>query len=234
MTTNSITKALVLAGLVSVASQSTQAGTGIYVGAAVGGAAMTGSGNLSISRTVPPLIAQSFNSRVSDKNVMGDIFIGWGKRFNCFYGAIEALGTFTSLNSRHVLDISGTNSQQPLNFKTTNAWGGAVNLGYHINQPTRLYVKLGFESRSFRTNFNGTNNFADPILSASQSKRSTAFVPGLGMETELNHRFSVRAEYRTALHSGKTVSVSTNPTTYTNINAKPTIHYFNVGVTARF
>jgi opacity protein-like surface antigen len=74
----------------------------------------------------------------------------------------------------------------------------------------------------------------DPnILNLNKSYNSTAFVPGLGMETDLTPRLSLRAEYRSALHSAKTLQTSNSQTQITVIKTRPTIHIFNVGLTVK-
>lgn len=228
-----LAKTLALVSLVTLSTHA-HTHTGIYVGAALGGSALTGKTDLFVNRIlnggVNPL-PQSFNTTISDKNIGGDIFLGYGKRMNCAWIAGEIIASLSSLHARQAFDITATNSQQPLSIRTNHAWGAAINLGYHLHTTTKLYVKLGIETRRFKVNFNATNNLGDPLSSLNKNYHSTAFVPGLGIETELNHRFSLRAEYRTALHSKKTVSVSgVNPIT-TSVKTNPTIHYFNLGLT---
>jgi len=240
MTQKFLGKAAVLAGVVALSSTSIQANapkTGIYAGAAVGLASLTGKNNLTITRLVPALAVsatQVYNTNISDKNITGDVFLGYGKRIKCVWLAIEALGSLTSLNSKDVLDISGENTQQSLSIKTTYAWGGAINLGYFINTHSKLYLKLGLETRRFRTVFNGANVDDPNIVNVNQKKNSTAFVPGVGLETDLCERLSLRGEYRVALHQTKTNTASDATADVTTIKVKPTIHYFNVGFTFRF
>jgi opacity protein-like surface antigen len=238
-----LSKCLILASIVTLSVTSVRANapkTGAYIGAAVGGAALTGKSNLNINRNVPAFginVPQNFNLTISDKSIAGDIFLGYGRRFNCFWAAIEALASFASLNSKSFIDITpriAAGNGQSLAVKTTNAWGATLNLGYYINQATKLYLKLGIETRRFRSNFVGTIPLDDPnILDFNKSYNSTAFVPGLGMEAEITPRFSLRTEYRTALHPVKTIETSNSPTQITNIKTRPTIHYFNIGLIFR-
>lgn len=237
MTIKLTTKSIVLAGLIAATVQSTQANNGIYLGAAVGGNALTGKSSLFVNRLVPATglnLAQTFNSNISDKNVGADIFLGFGKKINCAWLAAELLASWTSLNSKDALDIAATGSQQPLNVKTTFGWGAAVNIGYYVNASSKLYLKLGVESRRFTTTFLGAGNALDPnIVNISNKRNSTAFVPGFGVETDINARFSVRGEYRMALHQNKTATATSTVNT-TSIKIKPTVHYFNLGLTYRF
>jgi opacity protein-like surface antigen len=232
------TKSVVLAGLIAATAQSTHAANGIYLGAAVGGNALTGKSSLFINRFLPAAganLSQTFNSNISDKNVAADIFLGFGKKLNCAWLGAELLASWTSLNSKDALDISSSGSQQPLNFKTTFGWGAAANIGYYVNPNTKLYLKLGVEFRRFTTTFAGAGNTFDPnIVNINKKRNSTAFVPGFGMETDINARFSVRGEYRIALHQNKTSTASTTTPNTTSIKVRPTIHYFNLGLTYRF
>jgi opacity protein-like surface antigen len=208
-------------------AQPTTGKTGFYGGAALGAAALTGDSKLFVNRNVPPATPQSYNRNISGKNIAADIFIGFGKRINCFWAAIEAIASLTSLNSKDTLDITDINSQQTLSTKTTNAWGASVNLGWHINATSKLYLKLGVETRRFNINFN--NPTIDPILSLNKSYRNTAFVPGLGMEVELMPRLSVRTEYRIALHPKKTVEVTGASPLITSIQTNHPLFQYGFG-----
>jgi opacity protein-like surface antigen len=232
MTRKMLSKTLISVSVLALLAQSAIANTGFYGGAAVGAAALTGDSKLSLGRVfLGAADRRSLNFDLSAKNIDGDLFIGYGKRLNCFWLAIEAIASFTSLRSKNTLDLDGENSGENLTTKTTNAGGGSVNLGYYINPTSKLYIKLGIESRRFSVNF-VEPIVIDPFFSLNKSYRSTAFVPGLGMDVEINPRFSVRTEYRIALHRKKTVqdnNLAAAFPLFTNIQAKPTIHYFNVG-----
>ena len=240
---------LILASLVTISATSVQANhpkSGFYAGAALGGTALTGKSNLSLNRFVGAPIAnnvpQNFNPTIGDKNFAADIFVGFGKRFNCTWVGFEVLASLSSLTANAPLDITpltaGADNGQFLSIKTSNAWGGTFNFGYYMNPTTKLYLKLGLESRRFRTNFNGTGNAAvaaaDPnILSVVKNTTSTAFVPGFGLETDLTPRLSLRTDYRIALHPRKTTNVTNSATQFSNIRTKPTIHYFNLGLVVK-
>lgn len=238
---------LVLTSLVALATTSAQANhpkSGFYAGAALGGTALTGKSNLSINRNVPVLlgnIPQNFNPTIGDKNFAADLFIGFGKRFNCTWVGFEVLASLSSLNANAPLDITPlttTDNGQFLSIKTSNAWGGTFNFGYYMNATTKLYLKLGLESRRFRTNFNGAGNAAvianDPnLLSITKNTSSTAFVPGFGLETDLTPRLSLRTDYRIALHPRKTTNVANSATQFSNVRTKPTVHYFNIGLVVK-
>ncbi|MBM3633059.1 MAG: porin family protein [Alphaproteobacteria bacterium] len=237
---------LVVASLVTLAATSTHANhpkSGFYAGAALGGTALTGKSNLSVRRNIPALgdVPQNFNPTIGDKNFAADIFVGFGKRFQCTWVGFEVLASLSSLNANAPLDITPlttSDNGQFLSIKTTNAWGGTFNFGYYMNPTTKLYVKLGLESRRFRTNFNGTGNAAvaatDPnLLSIVKNTTSTAFVPGFGLETDLTPRLSLRTDYRIALHPRKTTNVTNSATQFSNIRTKPTVHYFNLGLVVK-
>jgi opacity protein-like surface antigen len=237
MSKHTFTKSVIIAGLALLSSSSVLANhRGFYGGVALGGAVLTGKSNLSVSRINPLGFLQpnNFGPRLSDGNVTGDFFIGYGKRLNCFWVAVEAIASLTSLNSKASLDLSDLNTGQFLSAKTTNAWIGAVNLGRYLNESIKVYVKLGIESRRFRVNFTGVPNpAADPLVNLNKTYTSVAFVPGLGMEVDLTPRFSLRTEYRGAFHQAKTVQVTQSATTYTSVKTTPVIHSFTVGFTVK-
>ena len=233
MTKQTIAKGLITAGLLASFPIAAQANhTGVYIGAALGGAALTGSNNLTLSSFFPALpatIASPFTLNFSSKSIQGDFFVGFGKRFNCFCIAIEAMGTLASLKSTDNLSTVEP-GDSTLTTNTPGSFGGFVNLGYHLNPTNKLYLKLGFEARRFKLNFVNASNI---YYNLNKNYNATAFVPGAGMEMEITPRFSIRTEYRIALYGKKTNQV-TNPAdsrNFTTIQTKPTIHYFNVGLT---
>ena len=205
--------------------------TGIYVGAGVGGAFLAGDSNLYVNR--PIIDFNNYNRNLSAKNIAADLFVGYGKRINCIWLAVEALASFASLDSKDRLDISGSNGRQTLSTQTKGAWGGAINLGYYVNTTTNVYIKLGFESRRFRINFVNPQADVDPFPSLNKNYNSTAFVPGFGVGIDLTPRFSLRTEYRIALHRKKTAQASNNAPAQTSIETKPTVHSVNVGLVVK-
>lgn len=222
--------ALTTATLVSTQGEpfSTPPQTGFYVGAALGGADLTAKSDLLLNRLGlggNPL-PQNFYLTTADKNVAGDIFLGYGKRINCLWVAGEVTGSLASLSSKAVLGISSTNPQT-LETKTTNAVEGSFKLGYHISSVHMLYLKAGVELRRFKVTFTDPTNL---FTTLNKSYNSTAFVPGMGMEVELTPRFSLRAEYRAALHPKKTVQAANSALQSTSVKTKPTIHYLNLGL----
>ncbi|MBM3467955.1 MAG: hypothetical protein FJX71_00805 [Alphaproteobacteria bacterium] len=227
----SIAKLFACTSLVALLSESTLGGTGIYAGAAIGGASLTGRQELFLVRDVLGLPLRLNNVlNLSDKSVEGDLFVGYGRRFNCFWLAAEAVAALTSLNSRNVLDITGAGSAQRVSTRTSNAWGGAFNIGYYFTQTQKFYLKIGFENRRFKV------NFTDPTVLYAGINRgysSTAFVPGAGIELDLTQRFSVRGEYRVALHGKRTLQAAGVTPQATVVQTKPHIQYINVGLVVK-
>ena len=227
------TQTLFFTAITTIASMSVKGellsipNTGFYVGGALGGAELSTESNLFISRIIAGAITpQNFSLKTTDKNIAGDIFVGYGKRINCFSLEGEFLGSFASLKSISKLGITTANPQ--LGSKTTNALGGAVKLGYYINATSKLYFKMGFELRRFEIIFTDLSN---SLLSLNKSYNSTAFVPGIGIESDLTTRISLRTEYRVALHPKKISEVtSVALSKVTSSQIKPTIHYLNVGL----
>ena len=204
--------------------------TGLYVGAALGGAALMGKSNVLLTRPLGGApIAQNFFLTPSDKNVAGSIFAGYGRRLNCLWLAGEVLGSFSPLGANMDLGITSDNPQS-LEIKTTSAIEGAFKLGYYINETHKLYLKMGVELRRFKVNFRDPSNI---FVNLNKTYNSTAFVPGLGMEVELTPHFSMRTEYRIALHPKKTVNITASAAQMTTVQTTPTIHYLNLGLVLR-
>lgn len=224
--------ALTTATLVSAKGESfsTPPQTGFYIGAALGGADLTAKSDLFLNRLVVGIPSpQNFYLTTTDKNIAGDIFLGYGKRINCLWVAGEVTGSLASLASKTVLGLSSRNSQS-LETKTTNAIEGSLKLGYYIGPVHKLYLKAGVELRRFKVNFADPANF---FTSLSKNYNSTAFVPGIGMEVDLTPRFSLRAEYRAALHPKKTIQAVGSATQPTSVKTNPTVHHLNLGLVFR-
>jgi opacity protein-like surface antigen len=202
--------------------------TGFYIGAALGGADLTAKNNLILSRTFivggAPATRNLYVTS-TDKNITGEVFGGYEIKSSCFWLAGEVVGSFTPLTSNTRLDIFANNS--PIEIKTTGAVGGAFKLGYYFNPTSKFYLKMGIEFRRFKVN---AIDSSSRFIGLTQSYNSTAFVPGLGMEIDLTSHFSLRAEYRIALHPQKTLQNTNGAAQSTLIRHKPTIHYLNLGL----
>jgi opacity protein-like surface antigen len=226
-------KALVITGLAFISLAPTKGESlsipksGFYIGAALGGADLTAKSNSTLIRPLglaAPL-TQNIYLTSTDKNIAGDIFAGYEKNVNYFWLAGEIVGSFAPLKSTLKLAINTSNP--PLEIKTTSALGGALKLGYYISATHKLYLKMGFELRRFKVNFTDSLNLSTNL---NRSYNSTAFVPGLGMEVDLTPRFSLRMEYRVALHYKKTTQTMISAIQSTTVQIQPTIHYLNLGL----
>lgn len=201
--------------------------TGLYIGAALGGAALMGKSNLLLTRPVlGTSVAENFSLTPSDKNIAGSIFAGYGRSLNCLWLGGEVIGSLAALRTNIGLDITGDNPQF-LEIKTTSAIEGAFKFGYYINETNKLYLKMGVELRCFKVNFRDSSN---TFANLNKDYNSIAFVPGLGMEVDLTPHFSLRTEYRVALHPRKTVNITTSAIQMTTVQTTPTIHYLTLGI----
>lgn len=228
------TKTLVFTTLAAITLVSTKGEplptnkTGFYVGAALGGADLTAKSNLLISQLVGVApVPQNFSLTTTEKNIAGDIFVGYGKRLDCLSLEGEVTGSFAPLKSKTDLNITNINTTQSLEVKTTSAVEGALKLGYYMNTTNKLYFKVGLEYRRFKVNFTDPSNI---FVNLNKTHNSTAFVPGLGHEVDLTPCLSLRTEYRIALHPKKTVEVANAASQATSIQTKPTIHHLNLGL----
>lgn len=230
-----------LMGLVTTSTLANAPGktTGFYVGGALGGSALTGDSKFTVSRTDPVAavqIARFFSVEQSGKGINGDIFAGYGKRFNCFHLGAELFVNFMNLKSKKVMDITNQATGDQFNSNAKIAWGGFLNIGYYIQAATKLYLKLGIESRRFSFAFVPGGPTIAPYIGVNKNYRKTAFVPGFGLETDINHRFAVRAEYRIALHGKSSLVAAQDPanaTRYTTAQIKPTVQTFNLGLVVK-
>jgi opacity protein-like surface antigen len=202
--------------------------TGLYIGAALGGADLTAKNNPTLTRPLVvggAAITQNFFLTGTDKNIAADIFAGYEKSRSCFWLAGEVMGSFTPLTSNARLSVFADNA--PIEIKTTGAIGGAFKLGYYFNSTSKFYLKMGIELRRFKVSVIDSSNLYPSLI---KSYNSTAFVPGLGIEVDLTSHLSLRGEYRIALHPRKTLQTINGAAQSTIVRHKPTVHYLNLGI----
>lgn len=114
-------------------------------------------------------------------------------------------------------------------IKSNGAFGAAAILGYRLGDMGRIYARVGLEHRRFKIStpytvlpFDATGGLGgagtaivpgaggQPAfgtayatvadLGIDRSKNSTAFAPGVGVDVNLNKKWTLGAEWRTALH----------------------------------
>lgn len=135
-----------------------------------------------------------FTNNLSTANFGGGIHLlaGYGMDINRIYmGAEVNLGIYGA-DSKPSYTVAGAQSSSSSEIRTT--WGLTGRLGYYISPTSLLYARLGVNSSKFT--YSGSSNATGEIIfpgSYSNNNR-TGFLYGLGLESALNDRLSVRIE----------------------------------------
>ena len=191
----------------------------IYCGLGLGGAHLSAKNTLSVN-------GHNFNSKLSDSSIHGELFLGYGMSNNAWHVAVEGHFGLSKLETESLLDITGPNSRHPLNIKSYPPTGGlAFHIGHFITPTHKAYIKLGVELRKFYTSFKGNNILTDH----NKDYYSIGFIPGFGIETEINPTMVIRTEYRMALHRAKKFSSSQANCPTTSLKNSPITHTAMIG-----
>jgi opacity protein-like surface antigen len=153
---------------------------------------------------------------------LGEIFVGYGKVMNPWYVGVELFGRYSSLKPEiHVNDtvsemaLLGQNlapqqftpgdvtNTDYLELKNEYSFGGLIKAGYLLNPKTLFYILLGAEYSKFEVNFSQDSamslaySLAPYIVSftSSFSDKKIGLMPGIGIESMINDKLSVRAQY---------------------------------------
>jgi len=217
----------------SLTADSCQINSGAYAGVGVG---MTHLGGTNDLTTVNPDPAADFpknQHKLSATSLAASIFGGYGAKFGCLWTAGELFYQFDSLSSKDAFNHSGAErSDRKITLKSSGAFGGAVHLGYALNNSI-VYAIVGVEGRRFKLTYSQVNPAA-----ISKGYTSTAFVPGLGLRLGLGKNFSARVEYKCAIHPRKSIS-TTAPvpgagTETITVKSTPQVHSVQVGCIYNF
>lgn len=204
---------------------------GLYGGVALGGAHLSNKHNLHVNRLNGAGVAfpQNYALPLANQNLSAEVFGGYGIMIQQIWLAVEAHASLSKLETKALLDISGIGSSQELNIKSKHALGASVHIGTMIQPQTKVYFKLGLEHRKFESSFNGANQLGDALLSHNRSHRSTAFVPGFGVDHEINELVSLRSEYRVAFHPVREHVINAD-NRRTSLKNKATFHHVLLGL----
>lgn len=148
----------------------------------------------------------------------GDVNIGFGKTFNTaystYYAGVEFYTQYVHVspvaNGSQTFEIRDTTNSlliedvsTSVDLKSDFSYGGRLKLGYLITPKSMIYILAGVEYTKFDVDANrsfimqglplATNNY-------SFSKNEFAFVPGVGIETMLSNKLSVKAQYTYAMY----------------------------------
>lgn len=196
--------------------------SGVYCGIGLGASHLAAKKNLSVN-------SQNFNSVLSDSNVRGELFIGYTKAINNIWLTAEGHASLSNLETKALLDIYGVDVHQPLKLKSSHGAGAAVHIGYFVSPTHKAYIKLGAEIKKFSTEFKGKDILNDCLIDHNRSFYSVAFVPGFGIETEVDPKTIFRTEYHISLHPAKEFRVE-NKSPKTALKVKPRNHNVTFGI----
>jgi opacity protein-like surface antigen len=158
-------------------------------------------------------------------DIAGDVFAGFGKTFyNPVYLGGEAFFRYaqpkidTTINRPLSVTITevennGTpntnnipfSNSSSIDIKNDFSYGGDIRLGYVLFNRTMIYILGGVEAAKFdvkgHQSWSNTLPLGDVLVKDSQAygycfdSTKVAFMPGVGIETMLTDKFSLRAQY---------------------------------------
>lgn len=169
---------------------------GIYIGLGLGYDSYRIRQNLGVTDIDGGL--DQANPAIGARGVLGSVFAGYGQYFNWFYIAGEIFTNYSgaatsySLNSYHS------------NFSARGSYGLGILPGLRLSVASLLYARLGFIRTSFQAQENG---FSGPALNT--TNWGNGFNYGLGMETVIYDKFSLRGEYTYTSYSSFSSAVGT-------------------------
>src|SRR3989344_5670621 len=162
----------------------TNVGDGFYVG--LKAASLAG-------QTASHSTYSTFTNDLSTSNFGGGIHLlaGYGIDINKIYAGAEFNVGIYGADSKTSYTVSGASTDSSAEIRTT--WGIIGRLGYYVSPSSLLYARLGANSSNFSySSSGGTGEIIFPT--SYQRTNRTGFLYGLGLESALNDRLSVRVE----------------------------------------
>jgi len=221
-------------------ASSCQINSGAYAGISAGISHLSGKSIFNQSNTVA-VNSHPYNAgKLSANSIAAAVFGGYGMKLGSFWTAAELFYQFDNLKNKDLFSGEDTTTAARLtrSLKSSGAWGGALHLGYVINNSCVAYAIAGAEVRRFKVSFSSAS--AQNTNAISKNYTSIAFVPGLGVRFSLAKNLSLRTEYKYAMHRSKKMTasalntVNVGQTDIVTIKHKPQIHSFNVGLVYSF
>lgn len=164
---------------------------GPYVGVGVGYDSYRIRQNSSISDDDGDVF--SANPPLSGRSFVGSIFAGYGQYFNnMFYLAGELNYNFSDAEAKY--SVGNALSAYNASISGRNSFGVSLIPGVKVTDASLLYAKIGY----VRTNFKATESQTGALTgnyNTSVSKNVSGTDYGVGMETLVSDKLSVRAEY---------------------------------------
>ncbi len=213
--------------------------SGAYFGLDLGLLRMGGKCNSKFSTEGAPKDIYSFNSGLSTNSLLASPFVGFGIRIKDIWLAPEISYQFGTLKTKNSFRFNNLSADKFIESKSSGAWGGAVQIGYVINNKSIIYGILGAETRQFRIRFVDMVKPRDVAAEVNKKYRSIAFTPGIGSRLLLDSNLSVRLEYKCAMNGGKRITVEkhnsdTGAKDVLGIKYQPVIHNIKLGFVYNF
>lgn len=173
----------------------------------------------------------SFRTTGSLTGWMGGLFLGYGSYFNnspAYLGA-EIFGNYNGSTETLATGVDDDGDSFNRNVKAKATLGLSLLPGLRLNNASLGYLRLGYDWTNFRLNTSGT---AAGFGSTSLAKNSTlgGFDFGLGIETLLTQKWSVRTEYNHIWYT----SMSAGTVTGVNTSINPSDNQFTLGAVYHF
>lgn len=221
--------------------------SGMYAGVSAGVSSLGGKNDYTISNSDPTEIVFSNKGGLSNTTFAGNLFAGYGLKFNSLWFAGEVSYQFDNLKNKQISRAAAADyksSNINLTSKSNGAFGASVHAGFFANSGTAVYAILGLESRSFKVRFtDNASQFTASFNSFKKNYRSTAFAPGLGARFTVAKNIALKTEYKCAMHKRKKISISGadlsggpygGGTDTLLIKHSPKVHTFMVGAAYTF
>ncbi len=162
---------------------------GFYAGIAAGYDSYKTKQNIDLTLTVtitgnPPVDATGF---------VGGLFAGYGQYFEKFYLGGEIFANTSNADVSSVVSIAAVPSIYDASFSVGASYGISILPGYKVNDSSLFYLRLGYEW----AHLSGNESFTISGLSTYDSRSTWAggFQYGLGLETVIYPKLSLRGEY---------------------------------------
>lgn len=171
----------------------------------------------------------SFRTTGSLAGWMGGLFLGYGRYFNPYsYLGAEILGNYNGSTQTISSGMDDDGDTFNRNVKVKATLGISLLPGLKLNNASLGYLRLGYDWTNFHLNSTAT---AAGLGTFSTSRNSTlgGFDFGLGIETLLCQKWSVRTEYNHIWYTSSSSSVGG-----VNTSINPSDNQFTLGAVYHF
>lgn len=178
----------------------------------------------SLTFTIPTVLTASTNPALNPTGFLGGLFLGYGHYFDIFYLGAEIFGNYTSASASYTDSFNAllTGNAAALYNQVTfrGSYGAGLLPGLKVNDKTLFYLKAAYSRANVKVNENVSSSVASANLTT--LKWINGFNYGLGLETLLCDRVSLRGEYTHTNYSSF----------YSKLNAKvsPADNQFMLGL----